>query len=80
MKKIWLYSESICPYSTAARLLLEEKGLEYHDYSFDDKPQDREQVSSDLGDWPMLPFIFIDGVFVGGFTELVELNQNERLD
>ena len=47
-----------CPWCVKAKKLLDLKGIEY------------EAILSKSQDWPTVPYIEIDGVSIGGFTEL----------
>ncbi|MEL7022529.1 MAG: glutaredoxin 3 [Pseudomonadota bacterium] len=80
MPSITVYSKDYCPYCTAAKALLEKKGV-----SFDliDVGKDPEQLSAMLdrsNGRRTVPQIFIDDIHVGGFDDLSALDRNGELD
>ena len=79
MKKIEVYTTQWCPYCEAAKRLLTEKNLtfEVFDVTINDKL--RQETSQRAGGYQTVPMIFIDGIFIGGFTELQALNNTGSL-
>ena len=62
-----------------AKVLLEEKGLEYEEISLDDDPAFRRHLFDLTGGWTV-PQILIDGEPIGGYTELWRLDRSGELD
>lgn len=67
--KIEVYGTQYCPYCDAAKQLLTQKNrpFEYIDLT------DNADLRNDLVEkynYRTVPMIFIDGEFIGGFTEL----------
>lgn len=67
--KALVYSFETCPYCVAAKQLLTERGIEY-----EEKVIDRSQIKELMKETKMMtvPQIFIDGVLIGGYDDLVE--------
>ncbi len=72
-KKIEIYTWGYCPYCVRAKNLLTEKGLEYIEHNLDGKNDELLALRERTGQ-RTVPQIFIDDVFIGGFSELSALN------
>jgi len=66
---IVIYSKSNCPNCTAAKRLLDDKGIGYNEYSVDDKAVMAAFIQTHQGIRQM-PQIFIGGQRVGGLAGL----------
>jgi len=66
---IVIYSKSHCPNCTAAKRLLDDKGIGYMEYSVDGMTPETIEVVCGLGVRQM-PQIFIEGQRVGGLAGL----------
>ena len=66
---IIIYSKSNCPNCTAAKRLLDDKGIGYNEYSADGMTPEAIEVVCGLGVRQM-PQIFIEGQRVGGLAGL----------
>jgi len=77
-KKIEVYSTGYCPYCVRAKTLLEDKGLEYTEINLDGKAAELMALKEKTGQ-RTVPQIFIDDEFIGGFTELSQLNSDGKL-
>jgi glutaredoxin 3 len=80
MSKVSIYTRMMCGYSTAAKRLLERKGIEYveHDASF--SPELRQEMMERSGGRFTFPQIFIGETHVGGSDELYALEASGKLD
>ena len=76
---VWMYTKKWCGYCFAARRLLRRLQIDFDDISLDGKPVLRRRISQQNGGWPTVPMIFVNGLFVGGFTELRALHRNGGL-
>ena len=63
----------------AAKRLLDNKGVKYREVLIDDDPVLREEMLA-RAQRQTVPQIFIDGVYIGGFDDLAELNHEGKLD
>jgi glutaredoxin len=68
MKAI-VWSKDACPFCVQAKALLEARGIEYEERNVS-KDWTREQLLEAVPTARTLPQIFLDGVHVGGFTDL----------
>lgn len=80
MIDVTIYTRMMCGYCTAAKRLLERKGVTYteHDASF--SPELRREMISRAHGRSTFPQIFIGDTHVGGSDELHELEAAGRLD
>lgn len=74
-----MYTKKWCGYCLAARWLLRRSKIDFEDISLDGDPELRRRVSRENGGWPTVPMIFVNGKFLGGFTELRHLHRNGDL-
>ena len=79
MPNVEVFGSANCPFSRAARRLLDRKGVEYAYRSVDDAPEVRSDMTDRCGE-STVPQIFIGGRHIGGFDDLAELEADERLD
>ena len=68
MKAI-VWSKNQCPFCVQAKALLESRGIEYEERNVS-QDWTREQLFEAVPTARTLPQIFLDGEYVGGFTEL----------
>ena len=80
MAKVEIYTTMLCGYCGAAKKLLSKKGVEFTEYDVMFKPGLRSEMTERAGGAASVPQIFIDDVAVGGFNELIELEQDDELD
>ena len=68
-----VYTKPSCSYCVQAKALLEKRGVPYNEISAVDQRETLiERVLAETGNTPKsVPQIFIDGVCVGGYTDLV---------
>ena len=80
MVDVTIYTRAMCGYCTAAKRLLDRKGVTYteHDASF--SPQLRQEMISRAKGRSTFPQIFIGEVHIGGCDELHALEAQGRLD
>lgn len=72
-KEIKLYTLPYCPYSKGTKKLLDERGLEYIDIDLFRHDEIRYQLQTKTHSYTV-PFIFIGDKFIGGYSELKELD------
>ena len=80
MVDVTIYTRAMCGYCSAAKRLLERKGVAYteHDASF--SPELRQEMIARANGRSTFPQIFIGDVHVGGCDELHALDARGRLD
>ena len=79
MIKIKIYSTSWCAPCAAAKRLLDDKNLMYEEIDIEKKNITREDLSSITGG-QTVPQIIIGEQCIGGYTELLAINQSGELD
>ena len=79
MKKIVIYTTTICPYCVRAKALLKRKGLNYEEISANDEKV-RDDMIKKAGGRRSVPQIFIGDTHVGGCDELYALDKEGKLD
>ena len=68
MKAI-VWSKDSCPYCVQAKMLLTQKGIEFEERKIGDG-WTKEQLLEVVPNARTVPQIFLDGKYIGGFTEL----------
>ncbi|PTW59152.1 glutaredoxin 3 [Breoghania corrubedonensis] len=79
MPKIVIYTRQFCGYCTAAKSLLDEKGVAYEEIDATYAPEKRQEMMSRSGRMTF-PQIFIGDTHVGGCDELHALERQGKLD
>ncbi len=79
MKAVKVYSKNYCPYCDRAKRLLTDKGVAFEEINLEGKQDDMMALIQKTG-MRTVPQIFIGDFFVGGYTELKELEDNGDLD
>jgi glutaredoxin 3 len=80
MPDVTIYTRQMCGYCSAAKRLLEEKGVAYteHDASF--SPELRREMIQRANGRATFPQIFIGETHVGGCDDLYALDSQGGLD
>ncbi len=79
MKKIIIYSSTICPYCISAKKLLGNLRLKFQEKIIDNNPLLREEMVSKSDGKKTVPQIFIGEKHVGGYDDLELLLENDKL-
>lgn len=79
MKKIVIYTTTICPYCIRAKALLKRKGYKYEEINVEDESA-RDEMIKKAGGMRSVPQIFIGDTHVGGSDELYTLEKDGTLD
>jgi len=74
MASIQLYTTAWCGHCVRAKILLDQRGVDYDEIRVDDDPAFRAHLEELTGGWTV-PQIVIDGEPIGGFAELMELDR-----
>lgn len=75
---ITVYTTSSCPYCVAAKDLLERKGLKFKEIDVT-SPERRLMLLKKAQGRKTVPQIFIGGLHVGGYDDLLTLDQSGEL-
>ena len=79
MKKIVIYTTSICPYCVRAKALLDRKGFTYEEINAEDE-KIRDEMIEKSGGMRTVPQIFIGDTHVGGSDDLYALDKEGKLE
>jgi glutaredoxin 3 len=79
MARITMFTTAWCGYCVRAKMLLEDRGLEFEEVRVDDDPNFRTKLEEMTGGWTV-PQILIDDQPIGGFSELWQLDRAGGLD
>ena len=79
MSRVEIYTTAICPYCVSAKQFLKQKGLQYEEVRVDLDPARRDEMLVRGSGRRTVPQIFVNGVHVGGFDDLVAAERSGRL-
>ena len=79
MAQVVIYTTDYCPFCSRAKALLRSKGVNFEEIDLARDARLREEVQQRTGR-RTVPQIFIDGVSVGGFDEIKQLDEDGELD
>ena len=79
MAKVEVYSSMHCPYCVMAKQLLDRKGVAYTEIRVDLDPAKRQEMMTKSRQ-RTVPQIFINNEAIGGYTDLVAINNSKKLD
>ncbi len=77
--KATLYTKPTCPYCVQAKALLAQKKIKFEDHDISNNPSLRKKISDSVGGYGTVPMIFLDGNFIGGYSELQRLDRQGGL-
>jgi glutaredoxin 3 len=77
--RIEIYTKTFCGFCWRARDLLDAKGVTYIEYVIDSGGPKREEMIQRANGRTTVPQIFIDGLHVGGCTDLLDLEREGKL-
>lgn len=80
MAEVVIYSSGFCPYCTWAKKMLESKQVSYNEIRIDREPGAQQEMLQKSAGQMTVPQIFIGDFHVGGYTDMVKLDQEGRLD
>lgn len=79
MAKVEIYTTQWCPYCSAAKSLLAQKGVAYEEIDAED-PTVRAAMVERANGRRTVPQIFIGETHVGGFDDMSALDRRGKLD
>lgn len=80
MVDVTIYTRAMCAYCSAAKRLLDSKGVAYKELDASFSPELRQEMISRSSGRSTFPQIFIGAQHVGGCDDLHALEQTGRLD
>lgn len=79
MASVVIYTRQFCGYCSAAKALLQSKGVDFVEHDATGKPEIRTEMIDKSGR-TTFPQIFIDGQHVGGCDDIHALDRAGKLD
>ena len=80
MPDVIIYSSGFCPYCSWAKKMLDSKKAEYREVRIDQVEGAQQEMLAKSDGQMTVPQIFIDSFHVGGYTDMVKLDQEGRLE
>ena len=80
MNPVTIYTTAWCPYCSAARSLLKEKGIAFREIDVEKTPTERAVMMTRAGGRTSVPQIFVGETHVGGCDDLYALDKAGKLD
>ena len=80
MPDVIIYSSGFCPYCTWAKKMLDGKQVSYSEVRIDQVDGAQQEMLEKSEGQMTVPQIFIDAFHVGGYTDMVKLDQEGKLD
>ena len=74
MKPVQIYTTNYCSYCVRAKQYFSKKGIPYEEIDVTEDDAVRADLVERSGGQRTVPQIFIGGVHVGGYTDLVKLD------
>lgn len=80
MKKVEIYTTQWCPYCSAAKALLDGKGVAYDEIDVEEDPSIRVAMIQRANGRRTVPQVFVGKTHVGGYDDLSAMDRAGRLD
>ena len=80
MADVLIYTKPGCPYCSAAKALLDRKGVEYTEIVASSDPAKKQEMMQKSGGRATFPQIFVGEKHVGGSDDLHALEARHGLD
>lgn len=80
MAEVIIYRTTYCGYCDMAKRLFTDLGVEFTEIDVTHDPEMRSKLVEMTGGRRTVPQIFIDGVSVGGYTDVAALQRSGELD
>ena len=75
---IIIYTTNWCPYCIAAKRFFKENNMQYKEINIEEENISRTDVQKITGQYTV-PQIVINNQNIGGYNELIQLHQNNKL-
>ena len=80
MASVVIYTRQYCGYCSAAKALLEDKGVDYVEHDATGRPELRAEMIEKARGRSTFPQIFINDQHVGGCDDIHALDRSGKLD
>ena len=78
--KVEIYTKWCCPYCTAAKSLLDGKGVSYEEYDITMGGPKKAEMVERVPGARTVPQVIVDGQALGGFDDISALDSQGKLD
>ena len=75
-----IYTWSSCPFCIRAKALLDQKQVNYQEYTIDGNEEERDKMATRTNGRRSMPQIFINDQHIGGCDDLYGLEAQGELD
>lgn len=76
--KVIIYLTENCPFCVRAKIFFTDRGIDFEAIDLTHKPKELKELK-DRTHWRTVPQIFINDTFIGGYSDLVQWNEDGRL-
>ena len=80
MAKVQVYTTPYCAFCVRAKMLLERRGVEFEEIDVSGDPELRTKLVELSGGRRTVPQIFVNDAIIGGYEELMALDDAGKLD
>ncbi len=80
MKEVIIYTGYLCGYCNMAKNFLTKNNIDYKEINIHENPEKKEEMLKLSGGRLTVPQIFIGDTYVGGWSDLYQLNNNEGIN
>ena len=80
MAEVKIYSSGFCPYCSWAKKMLDARGVSYDEIRIDQVEGAQQEMLAKSNGQMTVPQIFVGDFHVGGYTDMVSLDQQGGLD
>jgi glutaredoxin 3 len=77
--KVIVYTKDPCPFCTRAINFLNARDIPFKEVDLTGNQAEMDRMKKETG-WSTMPIILINKELVGGYTDLVELENQNKLD
>lgn len=77
--KVVIYTKDPCPYCVRAITFLSNRQIPFTEVDLTGNQPEMDRMKKETG-WATMPIILINGELVGGYTDLVALENENKLD
>jgi len=78
--EIEIYTSPFCGFCSAAKRLLDKKGVAYREIDVTTNSSERQEMTKRSGGSRTVPQIFVDGEHLGDCMEIMEMDADGELD
>ena len=79
MSNVVIYTTTYCPYCSAAKALLDSKGVKFKEIDVTKDPAAKRRIMEETA-WKTVPIILINEKLIGGYDQLRGLEREGKLD